>query len=137
MIYSEIGDIGYTFKKDNDRELILLDARFYVSNVNTSLLEIPETVVLSDGIEYKVTKVASKSLDRINLFKEIRFPNSIIEIPVYCFYECNNVEKLIFGSGITKIPSCFAHDASNLREVIFSDNLESIGHNAFCKTGLK
>lgn len=137
MIYSEIGDIGYTFKKDNDRELILLDARFCVSNVNTSLLEIPETV-LFDGIEYKVTKVASESLNRIkNLFKEVRFPNSIIEIPVYCFYECNKVEKLIFGSGITKIPSCFAQDASNLREVIFSNNLESIGHNAFSKTRLK
>ena len=110
-MYVEIGDIGYTFKKDTDRELILLDARFCVSNVNTSLLEIPETVVLSDGIEYKVTKVASRSLDRINLFKEIRFPNSIIEIPVYCFYECNKVEKLIFGYGITTQPNSFTHDA--------------------------
>lgn len=137
MIYSEIGDIGYTFKKDNDRELILLDAKFCVSNVNTSLLEIPETV-LFDGIEYKVTKVASRSLDRINNFyKEIRFPNSIREIPVYCFYECNKVEKLIFGSGITNIPNYFAYNASNLREVIFSNNLESIGNNAFSKTGLK
>lgn len=136
MIKTEIGDIGYTFKKDNDRELILLDARFCVGYVNTSLLEIPETV-LFDGIEYKVTKVASRSLDRINLFKEIRFPNSIIEIPDYCFYDCNKVEKLIFGSGITKIPACFAHNASNLREVIFSNNLENIGHNAFSKTRLK
>ena len=137
MIYSEIGDIGYTFKKDNDRELILLDARFCVSNVNTSLLEIPETV-LFDGIEYKVTKVASESLNRIkNLFKEVRFPNSIIEIPVYCFYYCDELEKLIFGSGITEIPSFFAYNAYNLREVIFSNNLERIGSEAFSNTRLK
>ena len=136
MIYSEIGDIGYTFKRDNDRELILLDARFCVSNVNTSLLEIPETV-LFDRIEYKVTKVTSRSLDRIKFFKEIRFPNSIIEIPSFCFYNCDKVEKLIFGSGITKIPSCFAKHATNLREVIFSNNLESVSSDAFCNTRLE
>lgn len=138
-MYVEKGDIGYTFKKDSDSDngLILLDAKFCNSTyINTSLLEIPE-VVLFDRTVYKVTKVASRSLDRINLFKEIRFPNSIIEIPVYCFYDYNKVEKLIFGSGITKIPTCFAHGASNLREVIFSNNLESIGHNAFSKTRLK
>lgn len=139
-MYVEKGDIGYTFKKDSDSDngLILLDAKFCNStNINTSLLEIPE-VVLFDRTVYKVTKVASRSLDRIkNLFKEIRFPNSIIEIPVYCFYDCNKVEKLIFGSGITKIPSCFAYNASNLREVIFSNNLESIDSNAFSKTRLK
>lgn len=139
MIKTKIGDISYTFKKDSDSDngLILLDASFCVSYVNTSLLEIPETV-LFDGIEYKVTKVASSSLDRIkNLFKEIRFPDSIIEIPDFCLYYCNKVEKLTFGSGITSIPSCFSHNASNLREVIFSNNLESIGYNAFSKTRLK
>lgn len=137
MIYTEIGGIGYTFKKDNDRELILLDARFSVSYVNISLLEIPETV-LFNVIEYKVTIVASKSLDRIKgFFKEIRFPDSIVQIPNYCLYCCDKIEKLVFGSGITVIPSYFAQGASNLREVIFSDNLKRIGHNAFGKTGLK
>lgn len=137
LIYSEINNIGYTFKKDSDKGLILLDARFSNSYVNRSLLEIPETV-LFNGIEYKVTKVAIGSLDRIKItFREIRFPNSIIEIPDYCFYCCNYVEKLIFGSGITDIPSFFAQQASNLREVIFSNNLKSIGHDAFGKTRLK
>lgn len=138
MIKTEIGDIGYTFKKDNDKELILLDARFCaMSNVNTSLLEIPETV-LFDGIKYKVTKVASRSLDRIkDCYKEIRFPDSIVQIPVYCFYCSTNVEKLVFGSGITIIPSCFAEGASNLREVVFSDKLERIGNQAFCMTSIE
>ena len=138
-MYVEKGDIGYTFKKDSDSDngLILLDARFCNStNINTSLLEIPETV-LFDRTVYKVTKVASRSLDRINLFKEIRFPNSIIEIPSFCLHNRNNVERLIFGSGITKIPDFFAQGAYNLREVIFSNNLESIGHNAFSNTRLK
>ena len=138
-MYVEKGDIGYTFKKDSDSDngLILLDAKFCNStNINTSLLEIPE-VVLFDRTVYKVTKVASRSLDRINLFKEIRFPNSIIEIPSFCLHNRNNVERLIFGSGITKIPDFFAQGAYNLREVIFSNNLESIGHNAFSNTRLK
>ena len=65
MIKTVIGDIGYTFKKDNDRELILLDARICVSNVNTSLLEIPETV-LFDGIEYKAIKTdVPEDIDKI------------------------------------------------------------------------
>ena len=138
MIYAEIGNIGYTFKKDNDKELRLLDARFCaMSNINTSLLEIPETI-LFDGIKYKVTKVDSSSLNRIkDCYKEIRFPDSIVQIPVYCLYCSASVEKLVFGSGITIIPHGFAEGASNLREVVFSDKLERIGNQAFCMTSIE
>ena len=139
MIYAEIGDIGYTFREDNNnKELMLLDARFCaMSNVNTSLLEIPETI-LFDGIKYKVTKVDFSSLNRIkDCYKEIRFPDSIVQIPIYCLYCSASVEKLVFGSGITIIPHGFAEGASNLREVVFSDKLERIGNQAFRMTSIE
>lgn len=60
----------------------------------------------------------------------------VTEIYEKCFYECANIEKVVFPQTLEYIGYSAFYDCSALTEIEFPASLDTIGSNAFSYTGL-
>lgn len=72
--------------------------------------------------------------------KEVRVAEGVTEIPTGAFSgdlaDYSNLRRVTMSSTVKSIGLAVFYEDTNLTDVKLNDGLESIGHTAFCKTGI-
>lgn len=63
----------------------------------------------------------------------VTIPESVKSIREYAFFDCIEVDKIIFGSSVKSIGEAAFYGCKDLKEVQLNENLESIGSCAFAE----
>ncbi len=90
-------------------------------------------IVIPSTYEDKpVTKIASQGFSE-NKIMSVEIPNTIIEIDYYAFYNCTNLESIVFkeGSKLTTIGEGAFTGCSNIKTITFPSSVTHIGRWAF------
>ncbi len=96
--------------------------RFYV---NDELLE--GELIIPEG----VNRISSRSFHGYSLITSITISDSVTEIGEYAFGECENLEKVTFGSGVKTLSGVFLYASDKLTEVVLSEGIERIEESVF------
>ena len=67
---------------------------------------------------------------------EIRFPHSLISIPSFCCYRCDDLEQVAFGNQIKTINGFAFRECRKLRSVSLPESLGEIKLSAFARTSI-
>ena len=80
-----------------------------------------------------VTKIGAGAFSGAHAdgFSEFRFPESVTDIGIECFYRASGVERIYLPKGLKVIPSSFAYMCKYLKECDIPAGVESIGACAF------
>ncbi|MDO4615619.1 MAG: leucine-rich repeat domain-containing protein [Lachnospiraceae bacterium] len=76
-----------------------------------------------------------------NLFRNnkditsVEMPDTITQLSYGCFYECENLETVVFSSALTEIPGTAFYGCSSLKDVVLGENIVSVGEDAFEDAG--
>lgn len=65
----------------------------------------------------------------------VTIPDSIKNIHEYAFFDCVNVDKIVFGKNVINIEEAAFYGCTDLKEVELNASLESIGSCAFAECG--
>ncbi len=84
-------------------------------------------LVLNEGIEYIGTRAF---FGCVNL-RELTIPNSVTELGIRAFVECESLTRVRIGRGLDAIPDYTFLNCSELKSVSMQDNITKIGRSAF------
>lgn len=120
-----------TFIVDNANiNFTSIDGVLY-SKDGTTLLMYPQN---HDGLSYefpeKCVKIGKRAFANSKIVN-IDIPVRITEIGERAFYDCNYLEKIIFGEGITEIPEYLLFGSGNNLIAKLGSNVKTIGDHAF------
>ena len=96
-------------------------------------VEIPSQIEFEKNV-YSVTSLG-KDLFFHSSLREVKIPDSVIELEEGVFSNCHDLEKIKLPNSITKIPSATFNCSKELKEVYLGDEVTVIGDFAFagCK----
>lgn len=148
------GEAALTFDGDNPRHW----ASSTSANVNietySGSLELPETVLGSDGKTYVLTAIGDEAFmgcrkltslvlpETVTSFGEgafaicntlasINIPEGVTEIPVGCFGYCQKLTNVTLPSTVTSIEKMAFHGCTGMTAITLPENLTKIGELAF------
>ena len=91
---------------------------------------IPETVTIN-GKEYTVTSVADRAFYGCNELESIEMPDSVEDIGIFTFNDCEKLKKVKLPAGLEKIKTFCFKGCKSLEHIEFPDSLTTIGDWAF------
>ncbi|MBR4758542.1 MAG: leucine-rich repeat protein [Lachnospiraceae bacterium] len=95
-------------------------------------VEIPATVVLSDGTKAQVTEVAPKAFENNKKVKTITIGKNVKNVGTNAFAGCKNLTTVkVSGTAMETIGAGAFKNCSKLKSIIIGKNVSKIGKNAF------
>jgi len=76
-------------------------------------------------------KTLGKESFRQTLLKEVALPNSVTEVGEGAFYDCHNLENIVFSSMLTALPKDVCSYCDHLVKVTIPEGIQNIGWGAF------
>lgn len=87
-----------------------------------------ENVVVPEGF----THIKSKTIkDAQGTLKQIKLPNTLVELDTYQFQYCSKLQKVTLPNAITTIPEGAFEHCYKLKSITIPNSVTSIGANAF------
>lgn len=107
----------------------------YIKPVNkkAGTIVIPDSVNLN-GVNYKVTSIASKAFKSNKYLKKLTIGNNVIQIKSYAFYKCTKLNTIKIGGSVKYIGKQSFYSCKKLSNMRFyTSRLKQkyIGSNAF------
>ena len=82
------------------------------------------------SIPANITTIKSSAFNGCNM-TSVTMPNSVKEIGVAAFAQCNNIKSIAISEGVTKIGGGAFYDCDSLTSVTIPNSVDSIGQEAF------
>lgn len=102
-------------------------------NKKASKVTIPDSVNLN-GVNYKVTTIASKAFKNNKSLKTLTIGNNVVQIKNYAFYKCTKLNTVKIGKGVQYIGKQSFYGCKKISTMrIYTSRLKqkNIGSNAF------
>ena len=135
------------------KQLVYIDGEAFVNCISLKEIEIPKTLAkcghafLSNGgaigpfgycsnltnviFEEGITMVPEEIFLGCTGLREVRIPNTVMEIGANAFRECTNLEKAVLPNGLVAIYGLAFSNCSNLLEINIPDSVTSMGTYTF------
>ena len=135
------------------KQLVYIDGEAFVNCISLKEIEIPKTLAkcghafLSNGgaigpfgycsnltnviFEEGITMVPEEIFLGCTGLREVRIPNTVMEIGANAFRECTNLEKAVLPNGLVAIYGSAFSNCSNLLEINIPDSVTSMGTYTF------
>ncbi|MCI9490749.1 MAG: leucine-rich repeat protein [Dorea sp.] len=135
------------------KQLVYMDGEAFVNCISLKEIEIPKTLAkcghafLSNGgaigpfgycsnltnviFEEGITMVPEEIFLGCTGLREVRIPNTVMEIGANAFRECTNLEKAVLPNGLVAIYGSAFSNCSNLLEINIPDSVTSMGTYTF------
>lgn len=90
------------------------------------IISMPKKVIINEGI----SNISSYAFYNCTTLEEITIPNTVTSIDFDALAK-TNIKKLVIPNSVTTIEDCAFWDNASLTDVTLSENLKSLGVNAF------
>lgn len=137
----EVGDIVLDVEGIAEYEVIAVNGdEVYVeytepTNRKAKTITIPDSIETEDGVECKVTAIASGAFRNNKNVKKIVIGNNVTAIGSKAFYGCKSLASINLGNNVKIIGSNAFSNCSKLTKLVIPSKVTKIGSNAFsgCK----